>query len=106
MRSCRDPPWGPCRLRPRRSPSPMARRALRRALTRSRASPRLPSRARYDLSTDCWLGGADDMADQVPYRACGRSAPADPDGLKLAVQVQFGDSYGAEPTDGQVVGHC
>jgi hypothetical protein len=72
----------------------------------SRASPRLPGRVGYDLSTDCWLGGADDVADQVPYCACGRSPPADPDGLKLAAQVQFGDSYGAEPTDGQVVGHC
>jgi hypothetical protein len=58
----------------------------------------------YKLSIDCWLGGADDVADQVPYCACRRSAPADPDGLKLAVQVQLGDSDGAQPTDRQIVG--
>ena len=73
----------------------------------TRASPRLPGRVGYDLTTDCWfVCGADDVAEQVPYYACGRGGPANPDGLKLAAQVQFGDSDGAGPADGQVVGHC
>jgi hypothetical protein len=44
---------------------------------------------------------ADEVAEQVPYRACGRGTPANPDGLMPAAQIQLPDGDRVQATDRQ-----